>query len=266
MQRAYQVLRDAAHLWYDKDADHLAAMVSYYAIYAMTPLLLLIITIISLIYGNDLALTTLLKWGSVLGGDVEQMLYNAVKNLMELSNGYALPVLGTFFFSWMVVVMLNTFTSGLHHLWGIPHRGLRGWLKKSCNSLIFLVVFQVYLLFLFGFSNIISYFVDATGWFTLICLQALFFLITTAILFSVAYRMLPWEAPPLRARLIGGAIASILFTIAKGSVALYVERTPTPDLYEAAGIIIVLLIWIYVTVSIMYYGAAVAHIIGKQRV
>lgn len=264
MQVFLRHLKDAAFLWYEKDADYMAALTSYYAIYAATPLLLVTVSIIGILYGKTFVVDTLHEWGSVLGPGVVDLLHTAVHNLGLLSDEYRFPVFGVLFFSWMVIVMLNSFTTGLHYLYGVSHAGLRGWLRKCGHSVLFIVVLEIYLLFLFGLSEFIEYLVDVTGSMVVLVIQYFFFIITTALLFSFAYYVLPWIVPPLRARLVGGFVASILFTIAKHLVVFYVHGTPTPGLYEAAGNFIILLIWLYVTSCIMYYGAAVAYVLGER--
>lgn len=259
MKRLFRTLGRAAGLWYEKDADYMAATMSYYTLFAAVPLLLLTVTIASVVYGNDLVVATLRNWGEVLGPGVVELLHSAVNNLEALTYNFSFPIVGAIFFSGMVIVLLNAFTTGLHQLWGIPHRGVRGWVEKCLHSLVFVVALEIYLVVLLGFAYVANFMITDTGYFFYALSKLVFFILATTILFSLMYRILPWQAPPLAARLIGALVASCLFAVAKLLVALYVSATPVPDLFGAAGLIIVLLIWIYVSAAILYYGAAVAH-------
>ncbi len=256
MKNQITILKEAALLWYDKDADYMAATVAYYALFAITPLILLTVTLLSFVFNKTIITAELLRWGAVFGPDVSELLTQAVVNLGELSVvGIGVPIFGALFFSGMVIMMCNTITSGFHRLWGIPHRGVRGWLLKCGNSVLFLVVLELYLLLVIGSSFMTE---------TLGIGRFVFYLMTSVILLSIMYRLLPWSAPRMKARLWGAFVASVLLTLAKVAVTSYVSMTPVPGLFGAAGLILVLLIWLYVIAGILYYGAAVAHVADKS--
>ncbi len=257
----FKTLLAAAELWYDRDADHMAATVSYYSLFAITPLLLLTITLLGLVVGGDTIKVQLLSWGAVLGPDILTLLSLAVQNLDDLSAGIGLPIFGAIFFSGMVVVMCNTVTSGLHHLWGIGHRGFKGWLKKCLNSISFIVILELYILSVIGVSLMVETLSGGTWYPILWTLKLLFIFLVTTLLFSLLYKVLPWESPSLKARILGASVAAVLFMVAKVLVALYVDLTPVPGLFGAAGLILALLIWVYVTACIVYFGAAVAKVV-----
>ena len=101
----WETIKKAAVLWYDRDADHAAAMVSYYALFAVVPLLFLSITISGFVYGQGFVLATLASWGSVLGADLLGLLQVSLQNLSALSNKFALPLVGALFFSGMIIVL-----------------------------------------------------------------------------------------------------------------------------------------------------------------
>lgn len=259
MSHFWSDLKAAGLLWYEKDADYMAATASYYALFAVAPMLVLSIAYLSILYGHELVTATLLKWGNILGPDMLRLLGSAIDNLETLSASVKIPVLGLFFFSGMIVILFNTLTSGLHHLWDIPHRGVRGWIKKSLNSVVFMFVFEIYLVGVIAFQLLTEWFyADAgfVGW----SVNTTFFLIVTTIFFSLAYRILPWQAPPLKNRLYAAFIASILMVGVKTTVASYLLFTPVPGLYDAAGVMLSLLLWLYATACVFYFGGALAKV------
>ena len=264
MKEIFSLFREAAWIWYDRDADSLAATVSYYALFAIVPLLLLTVTFSSLLYGKELVIATFDNWGGVLGAEVIGLLHAAVINLGKLSDGFGIPIFGALFFTGMVIVLLNTFTAGLNHIWDIPHRGFKGWLVKCGHSMLFVVGLEVYLLLLIGLDRIFSI-VLGHDFVIVHILEAALFMFTTALLFSFTFQLLPWECPSFKARLLGGLVASVLFTTAKIPVMWYVSVTPIPSLFGAAGLIVILLIWVFVSTSVIYYGAAFAKVVDNKK-
>lgn len=222
-------LWSAAALWYDRDGDLLAATVSYYSLFAVVPLLFLSVSLSSFLFGRELVSSIFLEWGSVLGTDLLQLLTNAVTNLESLSSNYTIPIFGAVFFSSMTIVMFNTFTTGLHQLWGIPHQGFQGWIKKTAFSVLFIFIFEGYLLALLGFYQLTDFFGFPADSLSLRVADFFVSLLLTASLFSLMYRYLPWRYPPLWARLVGAFVASALFPLAK-----FLSRS-TSDLLRFRG-------------------------------
>lgn len=260
----WQNLKVAARVWYDADGDHKAATVSYYMIFAMVPLLLLSVAIHSLLFGRHYIVSTLNDWGSVLGNGVTELLTEAVRNLESLSGGFSVPFTGIIFFTGMVIVMFNTFTTGIHDVWGIRQRGFKGWLRKSRHSIIFIMVFELYLFCTLAVSYGLSL-IPSLPFVVVLLVDAVFFLSATTILFSLAFTVLPWESPKLRSCLHGAFVASVLLYLARALVSLYIELSPVPGLFGVAGLMVVLLIWVFACAAIIYYGAAYAYVhAGKQ--
>lgn len=251
--------KEAAKLWYYKDAQGMAAIISYYTMFAVAPLLLLTVLIASLIYGTKFVVATLYQWGSILGPDMLELLHQSVENLEMLTGGFAVPLFGLLFFSGMVIVLFNSFTTGLHHLWGVERRGLKGWFKKIRNSILFVAILEVYIVCLIGVNGVVGSLAGIVPLVLVFSIKSLFFILATTILFSLAYRILPWERPSLPSRVFGAFIASLLLFVAKSAIAFYISTTPVPGLFGAAGIILALLIWVYISAAIIYFGAAFAY-------
>jgi membrane protein len=98
-----------------------------------------------------------------------------------------------------------------------------------------------------------------------VVLSLIFLFVSTAAFFAILYRFLASSAPSWQACITGASIASVLFVISKSTINVYITNLSGLNLYGAAGLILVLLIWIYVLASIIYYGAAVAHIYDRMH-
>lgn len=255
---------EAAHVWYEKDADHWSAVISYYALFAVTPLLLISIVLVGALFGQDLVSSMLVDWGEVLGPNIIDLLTIAIHNLRQVAGHVQIPVFGLLFIFGAVVVAFNAFTTGLQALWSIPHQGFHGWVKKSIRSLFFLVFLQGYLAILVGIDAMmisITQGLDggvlATPLFLIVTLLRF---LTYTLLFTSAFWLLPDTRPAFGSLLFGGAISSFLLLVGKYAIGFYVVHTPIPGLFGGAGIIVVLLIWIFVTAAIVFYGAAFGYV------
>lgn len=262
MKKITQSLKATCSLWYHNDADHLAASVSYYSLFGLVPFILLTLAFTSFIFGREVVSGYLMAAGGLLGGDILSLLTDAISNLETMAGKFSIPLLGVVFFSGMTIVMINTFTSGLMHIWSVSHHGFRGWLNKSFRSVLFVVLVQIVVLLMLVVQLAATWLTFLPLWLvTAFVFLGNFILIT--FLISLAYGTLLWETPSWRARWRGAIVASALFYAAKLLVAFYVSITPFPGLFGAAGLLVVLLIWVYATVSILYFGAALAKVLDR---
>ena len=265
MSHFFSKIKEAFWLWYDKDADHVAASVSYYSIFGLVPFILLTYFLTGWILGREVLIQKMMQLGDVLDDEVIDILATAINNLEAITANFSFPVIGVVFFSGMVVVMLNTFTSGLMKIWSVKHRGFKGWLEKSFRSVLFVIFLQIVIMFtvisqhlLFGLEAATSNVVVWPLWF-------LIDFATMSVVVLMAYKLLPWRSPSWGACLRGSLLVSTLFIVFKLVISSYVAVTPFPGLFGAAGILIGLLIWVYAMASLMYFGAAVAFVVDKKK-
>ena len=257
------ILKSATKLWYDRDADHAAATVSYYSIFAIAPLVFLTLTVMSFIYDRESVITFLNNIGAAMGTGSVSLVETATVNLSSIASNFWVPVLGAVFFSGMVVVFCNALTSGIHHVWGVPHAGFKGWVKKCRNAVTFIVAFELYLIAVFALQLTLRALTNGPttiAW----LIDQVFFVLATTVLFAIAFHILPWTSTRLQSRLIGGFVASVLLVLVKVAVGWYLTISPFPGLFEVAGALIVILMWIYSAASVFYFGAAVTHVVEGE--
>jgi membrane protein len=258
----YTIFKAAMWRFYNRDADHLAAALAYYTPFALTPLIFVSVTVLSYVYGPSYTVDMLMIWGSVLGPDMLSLLSEAIARLRETAGDFSIPIIGTLFFTVMIVLAFNMLASGFQHLWEVPHRGVRGWLQKSWRSIVFIFVLQAYLILVMGVDGLVLAYADA-AYLPWVAMGVSF--VATTWLFYLGYRFLPVTPYSRQASLVGAVSASLLLGVAKSIIALYVASAAVPKLYDAAGLIVALLIWIYAAAAIVYFGAAVVYEVDALR-
>ncbi len=88
--------------------------------------------------------------------------------------------------------------------------------------------------------------------------------VSTVLLVAVIYGLLPLRAPSFQSRAAGAVIASILLLFARALVEIHFKTAPVQSLFGAAGLLISLLVWVYVSAGILLYGAAFARAYEEQ--
>ena len=251
----FDLIIRSAKLWYFSDMKSYAAAFSYYAPLAILPLLLFSITFVGVIYGESFTKQIITNWGLVLGQDLIDIIRSAIENLKTEANTFAVPIVGVIFFAGASILTLNVLSNGFDKLWKAEKFGFMNWVKKSLRSILFVLIFQLYLVVIIAFEIFMS-FADLKG----DALLSLLFLFTsTGIFFTLLFRFLTSSTPSLKACLVGALMSSVLFVISKSTINVYIANLSGLNLYGAAGLILILLIWIYVLASIIYFGASVAY-------
>jgi membrane protein len=95
--------------------------------------------------------------------------------------------------------------------------------------------------------------------------HTLVFLLLCTILFAMIFKILPARTAPWSTVWRGAILTSILFTIGKNLIGLYLARAAVESAYGAAGSFMVLLIWIYYSVQIFLFGAVFTKVYAKIR-
>lgn len=254
-----RLLARGGSIWIKGGAEQHAAAFAYFIPFALAPLLLISITLVGVIIGRADVIALLLRWGGYIDPALPAFMTSSLANFEVLTTTYTVPILALLFFSLMILFALNSLSGGLQHLWGVEKRGLKNILRRSGRSILFVLVFQVYLVVTIICNNIFASAALHSGLFIFQILAPLVFFMFTTILIAISYGLLPLWAPSFKSRIYGAAIATILFLFTRSLVALHVATSPSPDIYGAAGLIFVLLIWVYVSAGIIYYGAAFAQ-------
>ncbi len=260
-----RLLGRAVVIWFKRDAEVHAAALAYFVPFALTPLLLLSITLVGVLIGKDEVIALLMSWGNSLDPGIATLLGTSVQNFNVLTTSYYIPLLGIIFFSTMILIALNSLGAGLHKMWLVNVSGWKSWVFRSFRSITFVMFLQVYLVCIILLNRTIAFISHVPVVDVLRFLYPGLLYGSTLMLFTIGYGLLPLQAPSLRARFYGAIVASSLFLFTRELVALHAATTPIPDLFGAAGLVIVLLIWIYVSASIVFYGAAFAAAYEEQR-
>ncbi len=255
----FYLLYDSVSRFIECGAGYYAAAFSYYAPLAIIPLLYFSVKFVGFFYGDIFTAQVFSIWGSVLGEDLLSVIRFALNNLGTETEASKFTLLGSIFFLSFSIIALNVISDGFQDLWGRQTRGLKAWLIKSFRSLGFIFILQVYLIFIIG----VEFFIAPTIFGPSPFISLIILLSSTTVLFFTLYRLLVVNSPTAKACLVGATISSVFFVMAKSIVDLYVITTPVITLYGAAGLLLILLVWVYVLAVIIYYGASVAGLYDK---
>jgi membrane protein len=254
----------------------LSASLSYYTIFSLPPLLIIIISICGVFFGAEAVRGEIFgQINGLMGNEAALQIQEAIKNV-SLSKT-------TTFATTLGVVLLLIGASGvfaeiqdsINFIWGIKAKPKRGFMKFIKNRLLsFSMIGSVGFLLLVGLivnsimdilnEKLTSYFPHDTVYlFYFLNLVLLFVIIT--LLFTIIFKSLPDGKVVLKDCLIGASFTSCLFMIGKFAIGAYLGGTNIGSTYGAAGSVILILVWVYYSAIILYVGAEFTKVYAEKH-
>ena len=275
LQKAWQLLKRTYAKWNEDHAPGPGAALAYYTVFSLAPLLMIVIAIAGLVLGQEAA------QGQIIGqiqGLVGEESAKAIQSMIEEARKPAAGILATVVATVMLLVgatgVFAQLQESLNIIWQVPEKpgeGLWKMLKDRFISLMAVLGTG----FLLLISLVISAGLSAVGA-TLahvlpgpeFVLQILNFLVSFAVvtlLFAMMYKLLPDKPVRWEDVWIGASITSLLFTIGKFFIGLYLGKSDVGVAYGAAGSLVVILIWVYYASQIFLFGAEFTAVYAESR-
>lgn len=251
--------------WIKDDAFMHSAAVSFYSLFSLAPVSLGALTVAGLIFGAQQAQGEFSsQMTQLIGQNAAQMIEKAANASAPQGKGPLLTVVG-------IGVLLISATSvfvqlqeSLNEIWGVTLRPDRsGWSALVGQRLLsFGMLLAVGFLLLI--SLVLSTALDAIlrraesfavpGWSLWVGNGALSLGLVT-VLFALLFKVLPDVKQHWASVWQGALLTSVLFGVGRLLIALYLRHSTLASIYGAAGSLIVLLLWIYYSTAILFFGA-----------
>ena len=262
----FSLLKTSASGFIEANSLRMAAALAFNAIFSIPPILIILIKIASFFLGEKAISGELSdKIGKAVGQGAAESIETIIKNAsMAESTGLALWVgIGTTIFA--ATTFFSTLQESLNSIWNLkvkPSSGLMHMAKVRASS--FGIILSIALLMLISLvisaaiSVLSDYLSEIMPSISVTLIQLVDFVVSVGIitlLFGLIFKYLPDAYIRWRDTLIGAFITSLLFVIGKFLIGFYISTSDPGSAYGAAGSIIVLLVWIYYSSMIVFYGA-----------
>lgn len=262
----FGVFKDAFKGFGNDNVTKLSGSLAYYTVFSLGPLLVVIISLCSIFLGREAVEGKIYgQLNTFVGSDTALQLQQIIKNASINGKGNLAAVIGIITLLLGATTVFGDIQDSINKIWGIKPKPKKGWLKMLRNRFLsFSVIASLGFLLLvsLGFSAIIealmssfqAKYPDVAVIFVYIINLILTLGITT-IIFGVIFKVLP-DAQIKWKDIIAGAIATaVLFMLGKFAISFYISKANVGSTYGAAGSIVILLLWVYYSSIILYFGA-----------
>jgi len=266
IKTAFKLLHRTAEAFSDDNAFKLSASLSYYTIFALGPLLIIIISLAGIFYGRDAVRGEIYgQLNGLVGSDAALQIQQIIGSAQHTHATSIGAIIGIVL---LIIGATGVFTEmqgSINFIWSVRAKPKKGWLKYLGNRLLsFSLVLGL------GFVLLVSLIINAllallsgrlTRLFphsTVYLFQVINTLIILAVitgLFAVIYKVLPDAIISWKDALIGSAFTALLFLLGKFLIGFYLGRADLDITYGTAASIVILLTWVYYSSLILYFGA-----------
>jgi membrane protein len=246
----------------------LSGSLAYYTVFSLGPLLVVLIAAGSLVLGHSEVQTKVyMALSDFLGkATADELLGVVQKASLEGKSGWAIVAGGTALLLTATGVF-GDIQDSINRIWGIRARNKKGWWRVIKNRLLSFSIVAT-LAFLLLVSLAVSTLIDSFGnrlsaYFPDVAitifyiLNSIFALVIITMIFALIFRLLPDTTTPWRDIWGGAIITGILFMIGKMIISIYISKANIGATYGAAGALVILLVWVYYSAMILYFGAAI---------
>ena len=250
----------------DDNAIKLSASLSYYTIFALPPLLIVIISVCGIFLGKDAVSGKIFgQINGIVGNEAALQIQDIIKNVNLHSDNVFAATLGIVTLLIGASGVFGEVQSSINYIWGLkakPKRGVIKFLKNrlmsfsmiGCMGFLFLVSLAVNSVMDILSDRLAARFPEFTvNAFYFVNISIVFIIIT--LLFCVIFRTLPDGRVSLKDTLVGSSITAVLFMIGKFAIGKYLGQSNISTTYGAAGSVVLILLWVYYSAIILYFGA-----------
>ncbi|HTF28480.1 MAG TPA: YihY/virulence factor BrkB family protein [Flavitalea sp.] len=262
----WQVLKESFSGFSENKVLKLSGALAYYTLFSMAPLLIVIIFLCSIFFGRaDTEHSIYSQIENFVGSDTALQLQQIITNAsLEGKSNFAV-VIGIITLFIGATTVFAEIQESINMIWGLKPKPKKGWLKMLQNRLLsFSVVIGLGFLLLVSLavSAIIEALMDklqnvfpgiAVIAFYILSLLVSFAVIT--VLFGGIFKVLPDAQIKWKDVLAGAIATAILFMLGKFAISFYISKSNIGSTYGTAGSLVVLLLWIYYSAVILYFGA-----------
>lgn len=260
----YQLLEQTAFEFADDKAVKMSAALSFYMIFSLTPLIVILIAVIGFIFGEDAAKGEIvMQIQDAIGKENAEIVQSLIQNISAPSSGIIATIISSAIIIFGSAGIFVELKESLNMIWGVEPKpdGIWSFLRARAKSFVMVLIIMLLLFASIMISTILSGFNSflegnlntvIPGW-QYVNYFLSYVLIT--VLIAIIYKFLPDVKVQWKYIWFGAIITSLLFSLGKYLIGIYLSESSYGSIFGAAGSLVVFMAWIYYSSFIFFFGA-----------
>jgi membrane protein len=277
-KEAWRLFKAAVQAWSNDYAPSMGAALSYYTLFAIAPLLVIVISVAGWAFGEQAVrgeVTAQLQW--LMGEQGAKAIEGMIASASDPKDGAIAALIGFFVLLLGATTVFGELQNDLDRIWRAPAQRQSGSVWRLLRSRLLSIGMIVSIAFLLMVSLVFDAVLQVLGalwgtggWKALA--QALNTVVAfglTTTVFALIYKLMPRARIEWHDVWVGAAVTALLFTVGKYLISLYIGRSAVASSFGAAGSLAVVMIWVYYSAQIFLLGAeftwVYAHSHGSRK-
>lgn len=262
----FKLLVSSGKSFIEDDALKLSASLSYYTIFALGPVLLLVISFAGIFYGKEAVQGKIFgEIKGLVGNSAAYQIQHIISSIEKNDNSVTGAIIGFVILIFGATGVFTEIQGSINYIWSIKAKPKKGWVRLLINRLtsFSLVVATSFILLVALIVNAVldlfneklaSIFPETALVVFYIFNNVTIFVVISA-MFAIIYRVLPDATISWKDALLGAGFTAILFLAGKSLIGLYLGNSNFGITYGTAASIMIILAWVYYSSMILYFGA-----------
>ena len=271
----WSMVKASIAAWLDDYAPSMGAALSYYTVFSLAPLLVIVISVAGLIFGADAVRGAIFSQiDGLMGAEAAKGIQDLLSSVSKPSTGIVGTILGVVFLLIGATSVFGELQDALDRIWRAPARATASGLLTLVRTRLLSFGMILGISFLLMISLVTGAAIAAFGkwwggWFAgwevlLQIINAVIgFLMTTAV-FALIYKLMPRVKVGWGDVWVGAAVTALLFTIGRLLISLYIGKTGVASGFGAAGSVAVVFVWVYYSSQIFLVGAEFTWVYAQR--
>ncbi|WP_245703963.1 YihY/virulence factor BrkB family protein [Oryzisolibacter propanilivorax] len=272
----FQLGKKAVTAWIDDFAPSMGAAISYYTVFSLAPLLVIVIAIAGALFGRDAVMGQITgQLTGLIGRDGAHLVQGLVANASDTDRGLVAGSISVVVLLVGATTVFSELQSALDRIWHVPERekpqGI--WAVVRARLLSFGLILG--LAFMLMVSLVVGAATAALGhWVGGLLPQSemLLYVVNiavslgfTTVLFAMIFKLMPTTPVAWRDVWTGAVVTAVLFEAGKVLIGLYIGKSGITESFQAAGSLVVLLAWVYYAAQIFLLGAEFTKVYANEH-
>jgi len=260
------LIKQIAKSWSEDYVPSMGAALAYYTMFSLAPLLLIVVSVSGLIFGEDAARGEIqAQLQGLMGAQGAGAVQGLLANVRHPAEGLTATAIGLLLLLVGATTVFTELQDALDRIWRVPGNALKsGWFTLvRARLMAFGMILAV------GFLLVVSLVTSAViaavgrrldpifgGWQAAVQLgNAIGGFLLVAFMFGLIYKVMPRQRVRVADVWLGALLAALLFTGGKYVIGAYISSSGVASGFGAAGSLVVVLVWVYFSAQILLLGA-----------
>jgi len=270
-----KVFRGATTNFIDDNGLKLSASLSYYTIFAVAPMILMVMALAGIFLGTEAVQGKIYgQINGLVGNSTALEIQNIIKNIQQTHHTTAGSIVGVVILVLAATGVFTEIQDSINYIWSVKAKPRKGWIKMIFNRLL-----SFSLIISFGFILLVSLLINAVidllsdrlklyfagitvSLLYIVNIFLLFLIIAT--LFAIIFKVLPDARLKWKDTFIGAFFTALLFIVGKFLIGFYLGNSSVSTTYGPAASIIILLLWVYYSSIILFFGAEFTQVYARH--